>query len=293
MDEDTEAVVFQSLFPNKIILKDTIFENIISKHFGFNTRLSLDIINSKFINNYSMSGFLFYTQDFVYVENSFFSNTTTLFKGSKCKYEIVDTIFENFYIDTNIPVIIDSRFASINITNSEFNNFKMMGSLFYEETKINLHNIKLNNVSTNSKGVIYSTFNNVQIDGLYAQDIICYGESGDSSIILFDSNTEIKELKINNINISNSFTNGPAIKITGISNEIYINNLNISNVKSYGPIIDNISYKTISSFSNINLNNNINSDRLECGNIHLQNDVTFYLNNSNFIGNINKGNGGV
>jgi len=116
-----------------------------------------------------------------------------------------------------------------------------MSGLFYEESKINLQRIKLNNISTNGKGLINSFYNDLIISGLDANNITCYGDSGDSSLILFDSNIVSKRLELDNININDSSFNGPTFKILGSSNEILINNLYVNNVKSFGPIIDNMS----------------------------------------------------
>ena len=116
-----------------------------------------------------------------------------------------------------------------------------MDGLFYKESFINLQRVKLRNISTNGRGLIYSFYNNLIINGLDAKNITCYGDEDDSSLILFDSNLVSKKAELNNININDCSSNGPIIKILGTSNEVIINNLNANNIRSYGPIIDNLS----------------------------------------------------
>jgi len=120
-----------------------------------------------------------------------------------------------------------------------------MDGLFYEETEVNLQRVKLRDISTNGRGVINSLYNDLIINGLDAKNVTCYGEEGDSSIILFDSNIVSKKAKLDNININDCTTNGPIIKILGTTNEIYINKLNVNNANSYGPLIDNLSDSVI------------------------------------------------
>ena len=45
--------------------------------------------------------------------------------------------------------------------------------------------------------------------------------------------------------------------------------------------------------SNITLNKSTNNNRLKCGNLHFQNNITISIINSNFNENTCKGNGGV
>ena len=124
-----------------------------------------------------------------------------------------------------------------------------MDGLFYDETEVNLQRIKLRNISTNGRGLINTLYNNITINGLDAKNITCYGDEGDSSLLLFDSNIASKKAEFNNININDCTSNGPIIKILGTTNEVFINNLNINNTKSYGPLIDNLSDNVI--FNNL------------------------------------------
>jgi len=47
-----------------------------------------------------------------------------IIKGSRCKYDISNSFFGNFDYTNKRPAIIDARFAKINISNTEFRNFK-------------------------------------------------------------------------------------------------------------------------------------------------------------------------
>ena len=120
-----------------------------------------------------------------------------------------------------------------------------MDGLFYEESNLHLYNITLRDISTNGMGLINSLYNNLIINGLDAKNITCYGDEGDSSLLLFDSNIASKKAEFNNININDCTSNGPIIKILGNSNEVFISNSNLNNVKSYGPLIDNLSNNVI------------------------------------------------
>jgi len=148
-------------------------------------KLKFIINNTKFIDVFSQNGFLVYVQNHIVIDNSKFSNTSLLFKGSGCKYDISNSLFENYFFSSSKPAIIDARSAKINVSNTEFRNFKLMDGLFYEESKVNLQNIKLRDISTNGKGLINTFYNDLIINGLYAKNVTCYGDEGDSSIILF------------------------------------------------------------------------------------------------------------
>ncbi|ORY07419.1 hypothetical protein LY90DRAFT_519117 [Neocallimastix californiae] len=67
----------------------------------------------------------------------------------------------------------------------------------------------------------------------------------------------------------------------------------INKIKTYGPIIETKTNKLNFHISNLNFNNNINDNKLECGTIHFINDLSVLITNSTFNNNINKGDGGV
>jgi len=73
---------------------------------------------------------------------------------------------------------------------------------------------------------------------MYVNDISCVGDSGDTSFIFYDSGDINKKLVIKNMQVKNSKSNGPFIKIIGKVNELLLENSNITNIKSYGSIIE-------------------------------------------------------
>jgi len=93
---------------------------------------------------------------------------------------------------------------------------------------------------------LYSLYSDISIDGFDSENIICNGDGGDSSLILFDSGEAEKKIELYNLNINNCSTNGPLIKITGNHNEVIIKDTIINNVNSYGPLIENNSEKVLS-----------------------------------------------
>lgn len=77
------------------------------------------------------------------------------------------------------------------------------------------------------------TFNNANFE-----NITCIGDSGDS-LILFESGENKNKLYINGINFRNSMSNGPLIRVKGISCDYSIYNTTIEDVTVYGSIIEN------------------------------------------------------
>lgn len=119
----------------------------------------------------------------------------------------------------------------------------MSSSLFNEESRYTLTNVKLNNINTNSKALLYFIYNNVTINKLTLEKIHCRGDIDDSSGILFDSGEEKKKLYITNLKISRCISNGSFIKIKGESNDIIIEKSDIRYSELYGPVIENTSKK--------------------------------------------------
>jgi len=116
-------------------------------------------------------------------------------------------------------------------------------SLFYEESIFTFNNIKLNNITTNSEALLHFINSNIEINHLEANNILCIGDGDATSFLLYNSYESDSQLFINDLNISNSKSNGPFIKILGESNNVIIENSNIENVESFGSIIKNASNK--------------------------------------------------
>ncbi|ORX37499.1 hypothetical protein BCR36DRAFT_405730 [Piromyces finnis] len=92
--------------------------------------LILDIENTIFSNCHTAYGFLFditnkfNDQGYIKIRNSTFINNDTIFSGSDCKINIVDSKFSNIISNSNFPAISYSKNSIINISNTEFNNLQ-------------------------------------------------------------------------------------------------------------------------------------------------------------------------
>ncbi|OUM65522.1 hypothetical protein PIROE2DRAFT_7453 [Piromyces sp. E2] len=84
---------------------------------------------------------------------------------------------------------------------------------------------------------------NISIENTKIENISLTGDRGDASFILYDSKELNTQLNIKKMNVNNCLSNGPFIKVMGISNKFIVEDSIIKNVKSYGPIIESISEK--------------------------------------------------
>jgi len=120
---------------------------------------------------------------------------------------------------------------------------RLSSSLFNSENLVTMNNVQINDININSKALLHSTYKNLNINNLKIMDIKCTGDSGESSLILFDSGELLKNMTLSNITIKRCIANGPLIRIMGDTNEIFLNDTIIENNKSYGSIIKNTSSK--------------------------------------------------
>ncbi|OUM66936.1 hypothetical protein PIROE2DRAFT_5796, partial [Piromyces sp. E2] len=279
-----------------ITISNSIFENIFIKDnvpLIYSNNIILRIKNTTFERVFTNNNYLFNIGRTVKIENSTFSDTINLFNNEECIYEIKNSIFKNSITRNSLPFIIDSKYSKISISNSQFFNLSLSYSLFNEESTLKLNNIELKDIESNSKALIRTIYNNCQINKLFAENIVCSGDSNDSSLILYNSFGDKNALELININIKNCHTNGPLIKIKGDYNEMYINNSTFMNNISYSSIIDNSSKECYGVISSVNFSNNTNNNKYSCGNIHFQNNISAVVLNSNFNNNYNEGNSGV
>lgn len=72
-------------------------------------------------------------------------------------------------------------------------------------------------------------------------NILCNGESEDSSFIYFQSNIYGNSINIENSVISNGRSNGDFISINGDLSFINFSNVTINEIYSYGSLLNNIS----------------------------------------------------
>ncbi|OUM63858.1 hypothetical protein PIROE2DRAFT_9527 [Piromyces sp. E2] len=238
---------------NILKITNSVFENIYIKSpypLILADGLDLELKNTTFVNCFSDYGYLFdinknYEQFNISVEDSTFTNTSSILTGDNNHIEISNSIFKNIISEKSIPAISNSRRSNIKIKNTEFNNLKLSKGLFNEESTYEFNNIKFYNIISNSKSILYFIYNDVILNNIEFNNITSIGDNSDASFILYDSSENKGKIEINKLNGNNSLSNGSFIKIIGNSNSIIINNSSINNIISYGPVIKVSSEKVI------------------------------------------------
>ncbi|KAL6588586.1 hypothetical protein U3516DRAFT_862780, partial [Neocallimastix sp. 'constans'] len=132
-DANTQIVLYYSTKLSKLLsFKNCFFENIKiqSKIPLIDCKgLILEIENTKFSNCYSNYGYLFYIynqnqNEYIKINNSTFTNTSSIFHGDFLRYEISNSIYENIGEKNSIPAFSDSKYSSFNIINTTFRNIE-------------------------------------------------------------------------------------------------------------------------------------------------------------------------
>ncbi|OUM64325.1 hypothetical protein PIROE2DRAFT_8876 [Piromyces sp. E2] len=196
-------------------------------------------------------------------------------------------------IKKSFPAIVGSSYSQFNIDNSTFNNLILTNGLFGDQSNYTINNSHFDKIQNNSKSLLYLLNNDFTITNSIIENISCVGDSGDSAFILYETYDMKTSLIIDHTDIKNCISNGPFIKIFGMSNNFILENSNVSNVVAYGSIIENMSEKSSVKMSNMNFNKNINNNKFDCGTIHFKNNVDFYLYDSFFTHNQCKSYGGA
>jgi len=103
-----------------------------------------------------------------------------------------------------------------------------------------LYNVNIIDIKTNSKALFHIFGKDAYYTNITAENISYVGDGGNTSMVLFDSNSidDIKKFYIYGLNVTNSFSNGPLIKIIGNYVEMILDDSNINKIKTYGPIIE-------------------------------------------------------
>ena len=91
--------------------------------------------------------------------------------------------------------------------------------------------------------MIASSFSKSLFSKCIFEDIICNGESENSSLLEFTSVTSGTEFKFDDVIIRNCKSNGNLINIKGDLTTLKFSHLTINDVVSYGPLINNESIK--------------------------------------------------
>jgi len=300
-DKDEIYTLMYTKHESDIQFKNSLFEDInIETPLPLikSTNLIMNIESTTFSNCKTSYGYLFdiishNKIDDIKIRNSTFTNTSTIFTGRDSGIYVSDSGFFNITTKNTLPAITNLKYSSLKFENTEIYNMNISHNLFNEESSYILNNVKFKNIKSNSKGVLFFQYNNVDLINITIENISCNGDSGETSFILFDSGEEYKSLLIENLNAKSVQSNGSFIKIKGDTNEILIKNSNFSEIVSFGSIIENKSKKTKQTIYNTNIHKSSNNNKLVCGNIHFINDVEVLIENSNFINNSNEGNGGM
>jgi len=90
--------------------------------------------------------------------------------------------------------------------------------------------------------VIRALYRTIMFNNCLFENILCNGDSDDSSLLDFHSSDYGNIFTMNNVTISNCRSNGDFIKIGGNLSYVNLNNLKIDSVTSYGPVISNKSF---------------------------------------------------
>lgn len=109
--------------------------------------------------------------------------------------------------------------------------------MFSEETDLTLTNVTINNVTSNHKNIITSTYNNFKLYNTTFNNINLYGDYNDSALIEISMDTLEKNIILDNVQLLNIKSNGGIITINGIKATIQLNNLTMKDIISYEPII--------------------------------------------------------
>ncbi|ORX40393.1 hypothetical protein BCR36DRAFT_364685 [Piromyces finnis] len=292
-------------YGNKLVFVDSIFNNNIV---NYNIPLfnlyesSLSIINTKFLNCLSYYGYIVsfrtlsnssYSQFKVTIEDSEFSNINSLMEGKNNIISIKNTKFSNITSISSIPVIMNALYSNVSIVDSVFSNIvSHKSSLFMDQGKLIFMNTTFSDIITNSKTMINFMYNSVIIEDCEFKNILCNGDSDNSSLIIFDSGENSNTFDIKNVIIENCKTNGDMITINGNKPIIKMFNVKIDKIHSYGALINNQSIDANISIDSSVITNNENINKWKCGLITNYNSTFFNVENSIFKNNNVKNNGG-
>ncbi|ORX87900.1 hypothetical protein BCR32DRAFT_274109 [Anaeromyces robustus] len=301
--ENKTAFIYSSIHS----LSKNYFNNCIFRNINYKGIIPLiHISNSKtifknvtFEHCFSGSGYLIESfenlgDSYIKFDNVSVIDSNSIIRGKEGVLYVENSEFKNITIKNSLPGITDYSYKSkLYFDNVKIKNINLNGKgLFDDESIYFFNNIVIKNVTTNSKYLISSSYN-LTINNSKISDIICKGDQSDSSFIYFNSYDTTSSLNISNTIISNSYSNGPFIRVNGDINKINFENLKVSNISSYGQLIENNSLNSSIAINNSEFVNNNNFNKLSCGNIYIVNDLELFINNSIFNNNTVRKNGGV
>ncbi|ORX84871.1 hypothetical protein BCR32DRAFT_291039 [Anaeromyces robustus] len=316
-NHDNYASFLHSSGYDTLTINNSKIENLYLKNHNpliESNALSLNIINTTISNCYSDYDYLIkinenmnfnvkfteYNEGYVTIENSVIKNTFNIFTGKYCNFYIKKTTFSDIIKNKSYyPAISNFKNSEITIIDSKFLNLELVSSLFNKDSTYKFINVNLKDINTNFEALFYFNGLETYINNMTIENVRCSGDGGDSSLFLlnyykYDSDFNYNTLvKINDLKIINSRSNGPIIKIDGYYNDITITNSTFQSITSYGAIIHNESKVTLN-ITNVNFINNKNINKYDCGLLHFSGDDTkLSIENSLFENNESKSNGGA
>jgi len=304
-NEDDCSVFCSHYFGSKLKLINSEFEDInVNSNLPpfYLTYAIFDIYNTTFKNFHSNNGYLIYSNSYmdsnelqITIDNSEFEDINTLING----HDNSITIKNSYFHDINgkmaaIPIVLNSCHSNINILNTNIRNISSSWEpLFSDESLYTFTNVTFNDILTSSKSMIEITYRNATFNDCTFKNILCIGESEDSSLIKFTSSDYGNTLNMNNIIIEKCNSNGDFIVFNGNDSTINISNITINEIYSYGSLLNNKATKSILKINDANIFNNKNTNKSKCGLItYDNNNINLYINNSKFKNNEIKNNGG-
>ncbi|OUM66434.1 hypothetical protein PIROE2DRAFT_6385, partial [Piromyces sp. E2] len=253
VDNIKASIIISENTYNKITIKNSIFkDNKTDKNVPllYLVKANIEIRNTTFIDNNSMSGSLIYGEFLnKYYNNKLllldtrFSGNDNIIRGKDNDIIINNCELENTTLRSSLPIISDCVNSNILIENSHFRNLKIQGNgLIGPESTYILNNLTISDIMTNGNSLFTFLNKNVEFNNVKIKNIKNVGDINDSSFIYFDSGVEAKSLILNNINIEDCEFNGKMIRILGENNYNEIKNSTINNNISYGSLI---SYESV------------------------------------------------
>ncbi|ORX65789.1 hypothetical protein BCR32DRAFT_250582 [Anaeromyces robustus] len=289
------------------MIKNSIFKDI-NVHLNrplFNIYEShIEIYNSIFENCFTDYGHLIYLKtidhnrykenDYMIIKDSTFNNISSLINGYNNHLKVFNCNFNNIKNRASSPVILDTHYSSVYITNSNFHDIISLGSgLFNENSDYIITDTIFTNITTNSKSMISTTYKNLYLENCSFLNILCNGDNEDSSLIDFISSDYGNILELTNIVIKDSKSNGDFILIKGSKSISKIFKSKIDNIFSYGSFIKDLSLSSELHLNDTLISNYKNINKSICGIISYYNNINITINNSIFTNNTVRNNGGL
>ncbi|ORX55896.1 hypothetical protein BCR36DRAFT_281213 [Piromyces finnis] len=263
----------------------------------------LEITNTSFRNCISHYGYLVYMKPskifnneilFLNVTNSNFNNISSLIQGDYSKMVIEKSEFSNIITRLSIPVIVNSLYSTISISDTIFRNItSYRSSIFGDESNYTFSNVKFLDIISNSIAMISIMYNSISLDNCVFSRILCNGDSDASSLILYNSNNN-RTFTFKNSIINDCISNGDLLRFNGDRTaEISFHNVSVYNNVIYGSLVDNRALNSIFNINNSTFSDNKNINKYKFGLISNYNNANVCITKSNFINNILKYNGGT